>query len=885
MSFMRRIFVWKSWKGRSAKQDWESSLDDELRFHLEQHTAQNIAGGMPPGEARRQAILRLGGIEALKEECRDQRRGIWLETLWNDVRYGLRVLLKNPGFAAIAIVTLALGIGANTAIFSVVNSVLLRQPPYQDPSRLVWIADFLPSTSQTIVLDADYMAWRRQNHAFADVAAFRPGPDRTLTGAGEPERLSGARATTSFLDVLGVQPRLGRNFSADEDRHGGPPVVLLSDSLWRRRFSANANMIGRMISLDGTGYTVVGILPPQFEFLENAHPDVIVPFALSDAGLGVRRPVAFVDVVARLRPGVSIAGATDDLNGINQRLQSGYTGGWVKMMQGQRVQVESLHDRSVGDVRTALLLMLGAVGFVLLIACANVANLQLARAVSRETEMAIRSALGAGRWRMARQLLTESGIVALCGGTAGAFLAWSLLDLMRNLGPKDIPHLAASSIDARILLFTLALSLLTGILSGLAPIRLVSRIPLNDSLKEGNARTGAGVSARRSQQLLSIAEIALALVLFVGSGLLIRSFVRLISLPPGFSGRNVVTAQIALPITSYRSPDQQRAFFSQLVERMKSLPGVASAGATATLPLQGFELSEGVQVEGRPQEPMGPSSPSANVDMISPGYFTTLRIPLVAGRLLDSRDAQGQPNALVVNQAFVRRFFPDENPLGKRLQLEGEQWWMIVGVVADYKQTRLAAEMQPEVFATIEQWPSGRMALVIRTAGDPLRIVPAVRAQASAIDPNFPLYNVATMDDMLSREVASQRFDTALLAVFAGLALLLAAIGIFGVMAYAVSQRTHEIGVRIALGAQWSDVGQLVLGQGMWLASIGVFVGLIASFGLTRLMSSLLFDVKPTDPLTFGSAALLLFAVMVTACYIPARRAMRVDPMVALRYE
>lgn len=871
--------------GRKRKlDDFTAEIGAHIKLEIERLQEQ----GWSEEKARAAAYRAFGNVTQARERFYESARWLWWDDSWQDLRFAFRMLRKSTGFTAVAVLTLALGIGANTAIFSVINSVLFHQPPYNDPSQLVWVADFLPSTSQTVVLDADYLAWRQQNHVFADMAAFRPAGEYTLTGAGEPERLPGARATASFLDVLGVRPRLGRNFSPDEDRQGAPPVVLLSDSLWRRHFSADTNVVGRFISLDGTGYTVVGVLPPEFEFLENAHPDVIVPFTLSDAGLGVRRVVANVDVVARLRPRVSIAGATADLNGINQQLQSGYTGGWAKMMQGARVQVESLHDRSVGNVRTALLLMLGAVAFVLLIACANVANLQLARAVSRETEMAIRSALGAGRWRVVRQLFSESAILALCGGFAGILLAWSLLDLMRNLGPKDIPQLAASKIDARILLFTLALSLLTGLLSGLAPIRLVSRIPLNDSLKEGRARVGAGMSARRSQQLLSVAEIALALVLFVGSGLLIRSFVRLVSVPLGFDAHNVLTAQIALPSTSYRTPDQQRAFFSQVVQRLQSLPGVVSAGAATTLPLRGFELAASVHIEGDPQEQgMGPSSPSASadVDTISPGYFTALRIPLLAGRLLDSRDARGQPNALVVNQAFVRRFFADENPLGKRLQLAGEQWWTITGVVADYKQAGLTAEVEPEVFATIEQWPSGGMALVIRTEGDPSRIVPAVRAQASALDPKFPLYNVTTMDDLLSRDVASQRFDTALLAIFAALALLLAAVGIFGVMAYAVSQRTHEIGVRITLGAHWSDVGRLVLGQGMRLAFMGVVMGLIASFGLTRLMTSLLFDVKPADPLIFGSAALLLFGVMVSACYIPARRAMRVDPMVALRHE
>lgn len=693
INFVRNVF-------QDARRDGD--LDAEIQSTLALLTDQKVAQGMAPDEARRAAIIELGGVEQVKENVRAVRAGAWLDSLLQDVRFALRMLRKAPGFAVVAILTVALGIGANTAIFSIVNSVLLRQLPYKNPSRLVWVTDFLPKTNQSFVLDFGYAAWRKQNRSFTEMAAYRSSAQYTLTGEGEPERLSAAKITASFLDVLDVKPRLGRNFSADEDRPNGPPVVLLSDALWRSRFSADPNIIGKIISLDGRAYTVVGVMPPQFEFLDNARPDAFVPFALSDAGSAFRPPFAIVNVIARLRPGISIAVAADELNAINRRLQPAYPGGFASMMAGQQAQVISLHDHSVGNVRTALFVLLGAVGFVLLIACVNVANLQLARAVSRTSEMAVRAALGAGRSRIVRQLFTESALVAVCGGIAGLFLAIGLLDLVRSLGPANIPHLAGSQLDLRVLLFTLGASLATGILSGLAPARLGADVSLGNSLKEGNVRTGAGASAQRSQRALCVAEIALALILFVGAGLLLRSFVRLISVPSGFDAHNVLTAQISLPVSAYGAPARQRAFFSQLVARVQSLPGVSAAGAASTPPLRGFLMSAGIVVDGQRQETRGPVGPSAAVNIVSPDYFAALHIPLREGRSLNGGDVQDQPDVLLVNQSFVLRFFPNENPLGHQIQIGGEQTsWTIVGVVGDYKQTGLAADVTPEVFATL----------------------------------------------------------------------------------------------------------------------------------------------------------------------------------------
>ena len=641
---------------------------------------------------------------------------------------------------------------------------------------------------------------------------------------------------------------------------------------------------------------MVGVLARDFEFLDNSPADFLVPFQLSDSSIQsvngrLRVAIQPLSVVARLRPGATVAATTVELNAINERVLAGLN---LKRLLGDaHAQVFLLHDHEVGDVRPALLVLLGAVGFVLLIACANVANLQLARAAAREREVAIRGALGAGRWRLAKLLLTESSALALAGGVAGLLLAAWAIRLIRRFAPQTIPHLQVAHLNLRVLVFTLLMSLLTGILFGLAPVLAAFRVSLNDTLKQGGSQSGSGTGTRRAQKVLMVAEIALSFVLFIGAALLVKSFHQLTAIQPGFDPHGVLTAQVALPLDQYQTPDRQRAFFEQLVQRLQALPGVASAAATATVPLRGnVQMISTIQVEGQPAiNPLMAKVPTARINSVTPGYFSALRIPLIDGRLLDERDGADAPKSVVVNQAFVRRFFEKEDPIGKRFTAkfspgpEDPPTWTIVGVINDTKQQGLAADVTPEVTASASQWPRFMMTLVLRTAVDPVSLVSAVRQHVSALDKNIPVYAVQTMDDLFSAEVASQRFNAGALAGFAGFAVLLAAVGIYGVMAYAVSQRTREMGVRIALGAGRGNVLRMILSQGFRLALIGAGLGLAASFVLTRLMTGLLFGVKPSDPLTFVLVTAALLAVALAACWIPAHRATRVDPVVALRYE
>jgi putative ABC transport system permease protein len=862
----------------------EADLDAELRAHLENEIAKYVAAGIPRDEAARRASLALGGLEQIKEQCRDARGTHLLETLMQDVRYGLRTLRKSPGFTAVAMLTLALGIGANSAIFSLVNTVLLRPLPYREASQLVWVADDIPGQHASLAMESDYFGWRRLNHVFEDVAAYEPGETFTLTGGSEPEHIQAGRATYNFLDVLGVVPRIGRSFRWEEDRPGVPHVALLTDSLWRRRFSADPAIVGRLIALDGEPYTVVGVLPPGFEFLDNSRAEVMVPSALEHYEVAIDKPMRLVSVVARLRAGINPAMAAAEVDAINQRLWAAYPAAFTKMLTGARAQVVPVQERLVGKVRPALLVLLGAVGFVLLIACANVANLQLARAVSKEKDIAIRGALGAGHWRLMRQLLTENALIAVAGGAGGLFFAAWLITVLRVWGPANIPHLSSARLDPRVVLFAFVLSLLTGILFGLSPALAVFRVPILESLREAGTRSGTGLKVRRPHSLLMVAELALALVLFVGAGLLIRSFIQVISIPPGFDTQGVLTARISLPLAVYQTQQQRSAFYRQLDERLAALPGVESAGLATILPLQGVNWGAALEIEGRPRTNLG-DGPATEVAEVTPGYFPALHIRLLEGRVLSSRDGQDAPEVVVVNQAFVRSYFPNDDAVGKRMRLGNENWSTIVGVVADSKQKGLAAAVEPELFLPLKSWRAPVIDLVLRTRNDPMAVVPAVRTVVEELDRSLPLFDVQTMETMLSREVASQRFNAALLSAFAVFALLLAALGVYGVMAYTVGQRTHEIGVRMALGAAPPNVLKMILARGLALALAGIAVGLSASFLLTRFLRSLLYGVQPTDPVTFLAVTLTMLGVAFLACWLPARRAMRVDPMVALRYE
>jgi predicted permease len=872
-------------------------LDQDIREHIERETQDNIERGMTAEEARYAAMRKFGNVTRVKEETREVWSLVWLERLLQDVKYGLRMLRKSPAFAVVGVLTLALGIGANTAIFSVVDAVLFRGLPYRDAERLVWATNVVRQQGQNLVFADEYAGWRTQSHVFETIAAYSAAAEYTLTGAGSPERLRGARATASFLEVLGVTPQLGRNFMPEEDRPGGPKVALLSNAIWKSNFGADPKVIGRVVALDDAPYTVIGVLPRDFEFLDNSPADILVPFQLAESSIQASNGRVMVmiqplSVVARLRAGATVESAVSELDAINKRVLENLPA-HIKGLGDGQAQVFLLHDHEIGNVRPALLILLGAVGFVLLIACANVANLQLARAAAREKEVAVRGALGAGRWRLAMLLLTESAVVALAGGVAGLLMADGVLRLIHRYGPANIPHLQGARLDLRVLVFTLAVSLLTGILFGLAPVLAAFRVPLNNTLKESGPQSGSGTGTRRAQRALMVAEIALSFVLFIGAGLLVKSFHQLTAIQTGFDPHGVLTARVALPLDQYQSVELQRAFFEQLVGRFQAVPGVASAGATASIPLRGNVMISTIMMEGQaPTELNMENVPTARINAVTPGYFAALRVPLIEGRLLDERDGANAPNAVVVNQAFVRRYFEKEDPIGKGFTAGlggagpgGPKTWRIVGVIGDTKQRGLAGDIMPEATASALQWPRFMMTLVLRTSVEPLSLVSAVREQVSGLDKNLPLYGVQTMDDVLSAEVASQRFNAGAIAGFAGLAVLLAGVGIYGVMAYAVSQRTREMGVRIALGAGPRNVLGMVLNQGLRLALIGVALGLAASFGLTRLMSGLLFGVKPTDPETFVLVTVALLAVALAACWIPARRATRVDPIVALRYE
>nr|HEV7954555.1 ABC transporter permease [Candidatus Acidoferrales bacterium] len=892
----------------------EQEIVEEIAQQLEDAYSENVARGISLAEAETRASAQISDWNALAQEIRkaDQpiaeivnaaipedwrdaireenfrkrKGGNFMADFWQDVRYAFRVLRNSPGITAVVVLTLALGIGANSAIFSVVNSVLLRPLPYRDSASLVWITNNLPKQNQSLAFDVDYFAWRKHCTSFEEITAYSNAVEFTLTGVGDAERITGVRATYTYLRTLGVSPQLGRDISADEDQPGAPHVALMTDGLWRRRFSADPGVVGRSITLDGNLYTVAGVLPRGFEFPEGRKGEFLVPLAVADQGISIGKAIMFVRVIARLKPGVTQESAAAEVDTFSRPFHAAFPGGFAKMFAGAQIQLMSLHDRLVGNVRTALVLLLGAVGFVLLIACVNVATLQLARAAAREKEIAIRGAMGAGRWRLARQLLTESSIIGLCGGAAGLALGVWLVALVRRFGPRSIPHLDVTQLDGRVVLFTIAVSLFSGILFGLAPVFSAFRVSLNDSLKQGGAQSSAGKKAVRPQQVLVTIELAMALVLFIGAGLLARSFVRLISIPQGFDSHGVLTGRISLPASTYLKEDQKRAFYSQLMERLKALPGVTAAGAGAALSLGGMVFTAAVQVEGRPPIERTPGGQwSAAVDMVNPESFTALRIPLKSGRFLDHTDVANAPETVVINETFAREFFPNESPLGHRVQAGGAAMRTIAGVVGDTRQTGIAAETLPEMYISTEQSPYPDMALAIRTGTDPMSLATGVRAAVASLDKNVPVYAIEKLDDTLASEVAPQRFNMAMLVGFATLALLLSAIGIYGVMAYAVGQRTHEIGIRLALGAVPGNVLRMILLQGVKLAVFGVVIGLGAGYALTRLLTTMLFEVKATDPFTFATGALVLFAAALAACWIPARRATKVSPLVALRYE
>lgn len=803
--------------------------------------------------------------------------------LLQDIRYAARMTLKSPGFTAVAVIALALGIGASSAIFSVVNAVLLRPLPYPQPEQVMIISESRtnnPAAFST-VSPADFFDWRSQNEVFTELAAYT-FTDFNFKEGDKPERVAGVSVSPGFFEALGVTPALGRTFSIDEEKRGSDRVAILSHGFWQRRFGADAGVIGKTLSIESQTFTVVGVLPRDFSFpVEPTDPQLWTP--LSFAEDQIQRGAHYLQLVGRLKPGVTEEQARANMETVAARLEQQYP----DTNTGHTSRVESLHQRIIADVRPALLVLLGAVAFVMLIACANVANLLLARAATRQREIAIRTALGAGRLRLVRQFLTESSLLALMGGGIGLLLAMWGVDLLVYISPQDIPRLNEIGLDRRVLLFTISVSLLTGLLFGMAPAIQASKPDLNESLKEAGRGSVGSLRGNRTRSFLVVAEVALGVVLLIASGLLIRSFVRLQQVAPGFDPTNVVVMSLSLPDTTYAEDDRQITFYKQFVERVKSQPGVESAAIITPLPMSNNTMMLSFRVEGR--EPLPPGQrQSANWRTTTDGYFKTMSIPLIRGRGFSETDDEKSPKVIVINEAMAQQYFAGEEPLGQRITIgygRDNTTAEVIGIVGNVKHHGLSAQSGSEMYTPILQTPMPFANLVVKTALDPQSIAASVQTQASALDQDLPIHSAKPMEAFLAASISRPKFNTLLLTIFAAIALVLAGVGIYGVMAYSVAQRTHEMGIRMALGARRADVLRLVVGQGMTLAAVGVGLGLGAAYGLTRLMASLLFGVTATDPLTFVGVSLVLATVSLIANLIPARRATKVDPMVALRYE
>ena len=879
-----------SWRRLWLRKKMEEELEKELRFHLDQHTADLIAQSLDPEEARRQARFALGGPEQVKEKCRDARGTRWLDDLLQDLRYGLRMLLKNPGFTIIAAITLALGLGANTAIFSAVNAALLRSLPYRDPDRLVLLHQHRPPEGTSLPLSVDFLTWRDQAKSFERIAAYRTGTV-DLTGSGEAERLSAAFVSADLLATLGVAPSRGRAFTPAEDLVGGAPVVILSDSLWRRHFNGDPGIIGRAITLEDKSRTVIGIMPHGFQFPQRS--DLWIPLAL-DPTDELRRlnPSIYnvsdlptrLQVLARLKPEVTPEIARANLSVILERQRQAFPHAYADA----QVSVIGLGESLIGNVRLALLVLFGAVTLVLLIACANVANLLLARTAARRKEMAIRAAIGAGRGRLARQLLTESLLLSLLGAAAGLLVAKWLVKLLLAMNDGRVPRIEEASLDSRVLGFACAVALLTGLIAGLFPALQGSKTDVNEALKAQNTAGSARPAdagrrgLRRTLPALMIAQVALALVLLVGAGLMINSFLRLLSVPRGYDPDGVLTLELEPNLTRYPMQSPQRdAYFREALERVQTLPGVQSAGLGA-LPLVASWLILPLQIEGRPPFEQG-KEPTVLLGGASPGYFQTMGMQMRAGRPCNAKD--DAVKAAIINETLARRFFPNENPIGSRLLL-GKEPTIIVGIVGDTHQSGMDRQVAPQVYGCGH---SPQVVLRVspdhNSPADLASLASAMRKRVSAIDPNEPIKQVVPMDEHLSNSLALRRYLMLLLGVFATVALIIAAVGIYGITSYAVSQRTHEIGIRMALGARPADVLLMMIRRAMGLTLAGVALGLAGALTMSRVMKSLLYEVSPTDPATFALITLLIVGVAMIASYIPARRATKVDPIQALRQE
>jgi putative ABC transport system permease protein len=865
----------------------DRELDEELNGFLEMAAEEKMKEGISRKEALRAVRLERGSPEVTKEVVRSAGWESFVETLWQDLRFGVRTLRKNPAFTAIVILTLALGIGANTAIFSVVYTVLLKALPYPQADRLVMVYENVHLANyqnrRNTPSPGNFSDWMAQNTIFEGMAAYS-NRSFNVTGTGEPLRVEGERASAGFFSTLQVNAALGRIFTPEEDRPGRSHVVVIGDGLWRSLFASDLRILGQKIFLDDEGYQIVGVMPPGFHFPD---PDdqLWVPLALTPDEL-ISRDSHFLDVFARLKPGVNLAQAQTEMNLIALRLTQLYP----QSNTGQTVDLVPLHEDIVGSVRPALLVLVGAVGLVLLIVCANVANLLLARASVRHREIAVRVALGAGRARVARQLLTESVLLALLGCAIGVLLAHWGLGALKILAATNLPRTEEFSLSAPVLLFSLAISLVAGLIFGVSPAFQAVRGNVQDTLKSGS-RESAAVSRLRTRSLLVILETGLGFVVVIGAGLLVRGFLRIEQVQLGFQPEGVLTFRVIPRGERYSQSAQRAVFYQQAIERLQALPGVQSAAAITFIPLTLAKGRKGFTIEGR--APSGPGQiPLASYDIVTPEYFKTMRVPLIEGRDFSWSDSPQTQPVVIVNEAMAKRYWPGEDPLGKRFHQAGPDdkfpWITIVGVVANVREFSPTVEPEPTMYFPIAQFTYADGILrdwVVRTNGDPARVGSSVRSAIRQVDKNLPITRIRTMEDVRSLSLASQRMHLLLFGLFGALALALASVGIYGVLAYNVAQRTREIGIRLALGADGKAVLLLVVGEGIRLAALGILLGVIGALALTRLMSGMIYGISSTDPATFFAVAALLGFVAVAACYIPARRAMRVDPMVALRYE
>jgi putative ABC transport system permease protein len=876
---MRAPRFFRRWRSFRRRDQIRAEIVEELRQHEDRIAERLVRDGWREAEARREAARRMGNRIVFEERGYDVRAGSFLEALVQDVRYGARALRANRAFTLVAVTTLALGIGANTAIFSVASGVLLRPLPYRDAQQLsmVWMTNARIDLKEDWHSYPNYDTYRRQSTTFEDMAIFNR-TSRTITGGGEPERVTGAHGSANLFSVLGVTPHRGRVFTAEEDRPGANDVIVLSHGFWTRRFAARDDVINSTVMMSGRSLKVVGVMPPGFSFPQR-ETDFWVPTGVSDQQRSNPNSL-WLQVVGRRKPGVSVAQAQADLERVNKTILDANPN-----QKGYGISVTDYRDQLVGRVRPAVLVLFGAVGFVLLIACANVASLLMARASARHRELALRSAIGAGRGRLIRQLLTESVLLASLGAAAGLALAWFGLRALIQAAPPDLPRLNDITIDGTVLLFTLVIAVATGVIFGLVPAMQAARRNVGHSLKEGDRGATSGRGVRRA--LVTI-EVALAVVLLVGSGLMIRSFVKLQQLNLGFQPKGVLSARVALWGQRYGQPAPVVDFYTQLMDRLNAAPNVQGAAAIGTVFLSATPNSTNFSIEGRPPF-TAEESYEVPVDSVTPGYFRVMGVPIIAGRDFDARDTQQSTRTVIINDAMAKRYWPDQSPLGGRITYGGPgpnaQWMEIVGVVADTRRTGYESAVRPETYIPHAQNPSTGMMLVLRSAGDPMALVPTVRQVVKELEPNVAVQSARPITDLLAEMTSQRRLNTILLTVFGVVAGLLASVGIYGVLAYSVQSRTRELGVRLALGASGSNVVGLVLREGLTLAGTGLVLGLAGAFALTRTMESMLYHVRTFDPATFAAIAGVAVLVSLAACLVPAWRALRVDPITALRTE